>query len=119
MLSRVRSLESRNVITGYHADVDLAALDRNVEALVSVRLDVKTPEAVEEFIAMIWEMDATIAVTMLTGPFDIVVHITARDIASLGDTVLRRIASVPNVADEQTAIIFNHRRKSVFGPLDE
>ena len=67
----------------------------------------------------IWQLDATIAVTLLTGPFDIMVHVTARDVTSLGDTVLRRIASAPNVADEQTAIIFEHRRKHVLTPLDD
>ena len=119
MHARVRALENRNVITGYHAAVDLAALDRRVEALVSVRLDPKTPDAVDEFVETIWQMDATIAVTLLTGPFDVVVHVTARDIPSLGDTVLRRIASAPNVADEQTSIIFDHRRKHVLGVLDD
>jgi len=119
MLARVRSLEQRGVITGYHAEVDLPSLGRRVEALVSVRLDPKTPEAVEQFIDSIWEMDATIAVTLLTGPFDIVVHVTASDVSNLGDTVLRRIASAPNVADEQTSIIFDHRRKHVLAPLDE
>ena len=62
----MRSLESRGVIRGYHADVDLAALDRHIEALVSVRLEVKTVEAIDNFIAAMWELDATIAVTMLT-----------------------------------------------------
>ena len=119
MHARVRSLEERGVVTGYHAEVDLAALERRVEALVSVRLDPKTPDAVEEFIEAIWQMEATIAVTLLTGPFDVVVHVTATDIPSLGDTVLRRIASAPNVADEQTSIIFDHRRKHVLSVLDD
>ena len=118
MHARVRSLEQRGVVTGYHADVDLAALERRVEAFVSVRLDRKTPDALDEFLDVIWEMDETIAVTLLTGPFDIVVHVTARDVASLGDMVLRKIASAPNVADEQTSIIFDHRRKHVLTPLD-
>ncbi len=119
MLGRVRSLEQQGVITGYHAAIDMAALGRTVEALVSVRLDRKTPGAVEEFIEMIWSMDATIAVTLLTGPFDIVVHVSARDVRSLGDMVLSQIASAPNVADEQTAIIFDHRRKHILTPLDD
>lgn len=117
MVSRVRSLEERGVIKGYHAEVDLQALDRHVEALVSVRLDAKTPEAIDEFIETIWKLDATISVTLLTGAFDFVVHITARDVADLGDIVLNNFACAPNVAAEQTAIIFDHRRKHTIGSL--
>lgn len=87
--------------------------------MVSIQLDAKTPDDTDKFIERMWKMEETIAVTMLTGAFDIVVHITARDIASLGDLVLRRIASVKNVKAEQTAIVFSHRRKHVLNPLDE
>ena len=37
-LNRVRELERRGVIGGYHAEVDLAALGRGLQALVFVRL---------------------------------------------------------------------------------
>jgi len=117
MLNRVRSLEQRGVITGYHAQVDAASLNRRVEAIVSVRLAPKTPEAVQEFIDAVWEMDETVGITLLTGPVDVQVHISAPDVKSLGDTVLRRFANAPNVADEQTTIILDHRRKHVLAPL--
>lgn len=119
MHARVRSLEERGVITGYHATVDLAALDREVEALVSVRLQPKTAEAVETFVRSIWERPETMAVTMVTGPYDILVHLSVQDVASLSRTVLTHIASAPNVVDEQTSIVFDHRRKPVLGPLDD
>lgn len=117
MLARVRALESRGVIKGYHVDVDLAALDRHIEALVSVQLDVKTVKSIENFMAAMWKLEATVSITMLTGAFDFVVHITARDVAHLGDIILANIACAPNVAAEQTAIIFDHRQKHVVGPL--
>ena len=117
MINRVRSLEEREVITGYHAAVDRRALNRHVEAIVSVRLSPKTPKAVEEFIDAVWAMEETIGVTLLTGAVDVQVHISAPDVKSLGDTVLGRVANAPNVADEQTTIILHHRSKTVLGPL--
>jgi DNA-binding Lrp family transcriptional regulator len=117
MLHRVRSLEARRVIRGYHADVDLAALGRHVEALVFVRLQPKSPAAVDDFMESIWSLDETVAVTLLTGSFDVLVHLSVRDIAHLSHTVLTAIASAPNVMDEQTSIIFEHRRKQVLEPL--
>lgn len=118
MHGRVRSLEERGVITGYHATVDLAALDRRVEALVSVRLQPKTAEAVEAFVESIWARPETMAVTMVTGPYDILIHLSVPDVASLSHTVLTHVASAPNVVDEQTSIVFEHRRKTVLGPLE-
>jgi DNA-binding Lrp family transcriptional regulator len=119
MLHRVRSLEARNVIRGYHADVDLAALGRRVEALVFVRLQPKSPAAVEEFMDSIWSLDETVAVTLLTGTFDVLVHLSVQDIAHLSEAVLTAIASAPNVMDEQTSIIFEHRRKQVLEPVGD
>ena len=83
MINRVRSLEEREVITGYHAAVDRRALNRHVEAIVSVRLSPKTPKAVEEFIDAVWAMEETIGVTLLTGAVDVQVHISAPDVKSL------------------------------------
>lgn len=118
MHGRVRSLEERGVITGYHANIDLAALDRRVEALVSVRLRPKTADAVDAFVESIWARPETMAVTMVTGPYDILIHLSVQDVASLSHTVLTHIASAPNVVDEQTSIVFEHRRKPVLGPLE-
>lgn len=117
MLHRVRSLEARNAIRGYHADVDLNALGRHVEALVFVRLQPKSPAAVDDFMESIWSLDETVAVTLLTGSFDVLVHLSVRDISHLSEVVLTAIASAPNVMDEQTSIIFEHRRKRVLEPL--
>ncbi len=117
VLHRMRALEAGGVIRGYHADIAPAALGRNVEALVSVRLQPKSPAAVEEFMAAIWSLDETIAVTMLTGAYDVLVHVSVRDINALSQTVLTAVANAPNVSDEQTSIVFEHRAKRVLGAL--
>lgn len=118
MLNRVRNLEKNGVVTGYHAAIDRRALNRNVEAIVSVRLLRKTPDAVREFIDAVWAMDETIGVTLLTGSVDVQVHISAPDVKSLGDVVLGKVAGAPHVADEQTTIILEHKSKTVLGALD-
>ncbi len=118
MLSRVRSLENRGVITGHHAHVDPAALGRPLEALVFIRVQPKTREVVQELVESIWALAETTAVMMLTGPFDLLVQLSVADMNALGEVVLNGIASAPNVVDEQTSIVFQHRRKHVLEPLD-
>jgi|GEM_PF-6487938 len=52
-LARVRDLEEREVITGYHAEVDLTALGRGLQALVFVRLQPKSQEIINGFIDIV------------------------------------------------------------------
>ena len=48
-LARLRSLRSRGVIRGFHAEVDLAALGRPLQALIAVRLAVHAREQIDAF----------------------------------------------------------------------
>ena len=117
MVNRVRNLEESGAIRGYHADVDPAALGRNVQALVSLSLQPKSPEAVAEFEAAIWALDETIAMWLVTGESDVILHMSDRSVAGLAETILGKVASAPNVIAERTAIVFNHRRKFSHTPL--
>lgn len=119
VVNRLRNLEQSAVIRGYHADVDEAALGRNVEALVSVKLRPKTPTAVDAFLDAVWSFDETVAVWLVTGEYDALVQLSARDMATLSQTVLTSISSAPNVVDERTSIVFQHRTKRVLAPLGD
>jgi len=116
-LNRVRELENRGVITGYHADVDLGALGRDLQALVFVRLQPKNDETVTRFVDHIWSMPETIAVHLITGVEDVLVHVAVSDTEALQRAVLNRISNFPGVVDERTSLVFQHRRKAVIEPL--
>lgn len=118
-LQRVRDLEGRGVISGYHADIDLRALGRNLEAMVFVRLQPKTGEAVQAFVDHVYAMPETIAVHVIGGAEDAIVHLAVRDTAALRQVVLDRISNFPGVVDERTTLLFEHRRKHVIGPLPD
>jgi DNA-binding Lrp family transcriptional regulator len=118
IVNRLRSLEQSNVIRGYHADVDPPALGRTVEALVSVRLRPKDPASVEAFLDAVWSLDETVAVWLVTGENDVLVHLSVSDMATLSQTVLSAITGAPNVVDERTSIVFEHRSKRVLTAVD-
>ena len=48
-LARVRALRERGVVQGFHAEVDLAALGRPLQAMIAVRLAVHAREQIEAF----------------------------------------------------------------------
>ena len=116
-LNRVRELENRGVITGYHADVELSALGRDLQALVFVRLQPKNDETVSRFVDHIWAMPETIAIHLISGTEDIVVHLAVADTEALQRAVLNQISSFPGVVDERTSLVFQHLRKPVIEPL--
>lgn len=116
-LARVRSLEERGIIAGYHAHVDHAAVGREVRATISVRLQPKNREVVERFLQHAWSMEETIALSLVTGPFDVLVHLSLRDVSALGDRVLNQIASFDAVVDEQTTLVLEHREKTIVPPI--
>jgi len=118
IVNRLRHLEQSGVIRGYHADVDDTALHRNVQALVSVKLRPKTPAHVNAFLDAVWSFDETVAVWLVTGAYDALVQLSARDMATLSQTVLTSIGGAPNVVDERTSVVFQHRTKRVLAALE-
>lgn len=118
-LARVRELESKGVIGGYHAAVDLAALGRPIQALVFVRLRPKTEHLVNSFIDAVWELPEVISIDLISGVEDVVIHLAVPDVEALNRVVLSKISNREGVFDERTSLLFAHRRKTVIEPLDQ
>lgn len=116
-LNRVRELERSRVIGGYHADVDLAALGRGLQALVFVRLQPKSDDIIAGFLDHMWTLPETIGVHLITGIEDAVIHLALADAEALQSVILNQISSFPGVFDERTSLLFEHRRKRVVDPI--
>jgi DNA-binding Lrp family transcriptional regulator len=92
MLARVRRLEEAGVIRGYHA-------------------------VVAAFIDAVWQLEETVGISLTTGTYDVLVHLSAADVTSLGERVLHDIASFDNVVAEHTALVLEQREKSAITVL--
>ena len=66
-LERTRALRARGVITGFHAAVDLAALGRGVQALISIRIRPQSREAIETVRDNMAKLPETLGVFVVTG----------------------------------------------------
>ena len=116
-LNRVRELEQRGVITGYHAEVDLAAIGRGIQALVFVRLQPKSDEIVNRFIDHVWSLSAVMGIDLISGTEDVVIHLAVADAAALQAIVLNEISSFPEVFDERSSLLFERRRRHMVLPV--
>ena len=115
-LNRVRDLEQRGAITGYHAQVDLAAVGRPLQALVFVRLQPKSDEIVNRFIDHVWALPAVLGVDLISGVEDVVIHLAVADAPALHSVVLDQISKFPEVFDERTSLLFERRTRRVVAP---
>ncbi|MFI6509252.1 Lrp/AsnC family transcriptional regulator [Streptosporangium sp. NPDC050855] len=111
-LERVRSLRARGVIQGFHAEVDLAAIGRPVQALINVRLHPKVREAVEAFRDHVTALPETLAVFVVSGGDDFIVQVAVRDTGHLRDFVLDHVSRHRNIADVRTSLVYDHIRKT-------
>ncbi|HEX5741268.1 MAG TPA: Lrp/AsnC family transcriptional regulator [Pilimelia sp.] len=109
-LARVRGLRERGILRGFHADVDLAALGRPLQALVSVRLATHERDQIARFRRRIPTLPGVIAAYHVTGHTDYLLHVAMADAEALRDFVLDALLSQPQVAHAETSLIFEHLR---------
>lgn len=112
-LDRIRSLEERGVVTGYHAGIDLTALGRPIQAIVTLRLRPKTGSVIDRAIEQLMAVPETLGVFLVTGIDDLIVHLSVSDTDSLRHLVLDRISSIEGVVGDRTSLVFEHKQKRV------
>lgn len=106
-LSRVRRLEQNSVLRGYHADVDLAALDIELEALIMVQLVDHSHAAVRRFRKHVSNMPAALAAYHVAGRHDFLVHIGVGGTDELREVMLSELSERAEVGHIETALIFD------------
>lgn len=116
-LERVRSLRARGVLRGYHADVDLPALGRSVQALIGVRIRPPARQRIEAFRDFAANLPETFAVFVVSGSEDFLLHVAVPDTDALYAFVIDRLTERPEVADVRTSIVYEHLRRPVLEPL--
>ena len=99
---RVRALQGRGVITGFHAHVDIGRIDRRLRALIDVRL--RTPDHAEQFERLVRAHPGVEEAVHLTGPSDYVIRIACADPTELDDFI-RSMKDEGGVRDTQTRLI--------------
>lgn len=116
-LERVRQLRENGTLTGYRAEVDLPSLGRGLQAMIAVRVRPPTRVAIDQFKNFVMRMPEVIAVFVLTGADDFLLHVAVRDIDHLNAVVLDKLTERQELADVRTSVIYGHFRKKVIEPL--
>ncbi|MGD9961639.1 Lrp/AsnC family transcriptional regulator [Nocardioides sp.] len=107
-LARVRRLQSLGVIRGFHADVDLTALGRPLQALIAVRLQAGARGRIAQFQHHLATLPGVLNVFFLAGEDDFQIHIAVRDPDTLRSFVVDHLSVATEVAMTKTSLIFEH-----------
>ncbi len=116
-LMRTRSLGERGIITGYEAKVNLNAVGRSIQALISVRLRAHDRDQIDAFTARVPQLPGVLATFHTSGAIDYLLHIAVGSTEELRDWLLDNLTTDPVVGHTETTIVFEQIPGR--GPLPE
>jgi DNA-binding Lrp family transcriptional regulator len=112
-LERVRALTRRGVIRGYHADIDPAALNRAVQAMVSVQVRPLSRAVINAFKSSAAEMPEVLSVFVLAGGDDFLLHVAVQDLDHLHAFLLDKLSKRKEIVGFRTSVVFQQVQKPV------
>lgn len=115
-LTRMRSLQDRGVLRGYHADLDPSALGRHLQAMIAVRLQPQARRHLRQFGQHVAQLPEVLNVFFLAGADDFLVHIAATSSDEIRNFVVLHLSGNSDVAGTETNLIFEHLRSAVVSP---
>jgi len=102
VLERIRKLEDKGVIRGYHADIDPRAVDLGVLAFIFVRAERSYSETSRDLAGI----PEALAVHHIAGEDCYIVKVRAKDTEELGKLLEHRINGSDSVRSTKTTIVF-------------
>ncbi|MET8160789.1 Lrp/AsnC family transcriptional regulator [Sphaerisporangium sp. NPDC005289] len=118
-LERVRSLTRRGVIRGYHADIELGALNRGVQAMVSVQVRPLSRTVITAFKESVGRLPEVLSVFVLSGGDDFLLHVTAQDLDHLHAFLLDRLSKRKEIVSFRTSMVFQRLHNTVLSRLPD
>jgi len=114
---RIKALESAGIIEGYAALISPARVGLAVQAIVHVKLTEHTDETVARFEREIALLDEVTNCLAMTGAYDFILQVFARDLDSLSSVILKKLLRIPHVRDVQSSVVLATVKRSTRVPL--
>jgi DNA-binding Lrp family transcriptional regulator len=118
-LERVRALARRGVIRGYHAEIDLKALNRGVQALVAVQVRPLQRSVIDAFKDSVGRLPEVLTVFVLAGGDDFLLHVAVQDLDHLHAFLLDRLSKRGEIVGFRTSVIYQRVHNTVLSRLPD
>jgi DNA-binding Lrp family transcriptional regulator len=114
---RIRRMEADGVIEGYTARLSPEAIGVGFVAYVTLVLDYITAATAQEFVDRIAEIPEVVSCYIVSGSYDAILHVAARDSAAYSDIVFFKLRSIPGVKDVRSSFVMRTIKQSPGLPL--
>lgn len=117
-LRRVRALEEKGVIRGYHAELDGATLGFAITVFAMVSLKSQAEDALRAFEAHVADLPAVRECHMLNGEIDFILKIVSKDLQSFQEFLTSHLTPAPNVASVKTSLVIRNAKNEPGVPIE-
>lgn len=111
-LARIRRLESSGVIDGYVTRVNRKAVGYDMLCFVNVSLQLHKPDQLETFRDAIKAIPQVLECHHVTGDFDYLLKVVARDTADLEDFLVNHLTPVPGIGRIHTSLVLSETKSN-------
>lgn len=115
---RHKRLEAMGFIKLYEARLDADRLGLGVTAFVHITMDRGQFKEVQKFQRNVGKMPQVLECYAVTGDFDYVCKVVARDLKALSDFLLGTLAQLPGVNGVRSSVCLNELKNTAALPLD-
>ena len=116
-LERVRKLESKGIISGYHAKLDKSKIGLGVSTYVMVSLKGHNKKNLDSFIEKISNVDNIVECHHITGSGDFILKVVAKDIESYQKLMLEKVSEIEVTDSLQSMVILSTFKDNKVMPL--
>ncbi len=103
-LRRVRALEERGAIEGYHAQLNAEALGYSITVFAMVSLKSQAEPDLKAFEAHVETLEPVRECHMLNGEIDFILKVVARNLQEFQSFLTSSLTTAPNVASVKTSL---------------
>lgn len=114
---RVKILEESGVITGYQAIISPKALGYGVTAFVSVMMESHSQEIARAFEKRLLEIPEIVACHNVSGRYDFLLEVVARDLESFGEFAREVLQALPAVKEIYSSFSYKSVKPSRVIPV--
>lgn len=116
---RLRRLEKKEIITGYHAHVDEKKMGFGLEVFCSVTLESHKAEYLKQFEEDIKKFDEVLECYHLAGSFDFLLKILVGNMDDYGNFVNKKLARLENIGLVNSHMVLKKIKQTRVLPMIE
>jgi DNA-binding Lrp family transcriptional regulator len=116
---RIKALLKQGMLRGTHAEVDLPSLGWPLEALLFVQVAKLEGPQIDQFVHETASVPEVRNVFLVSGHFDLVIHVVARDMEDLKRVISENFSRHASVIRVETSVVFARQTRHAMPGADQ